>query len=131
VRDSDNAGREFDSRFNAAFQPGYDDLSSVDFSDLDAFGTVSGEPVATEARARPLVDRFVVAIWIAGGALLVFGIVGYALLAANVTGQATGVSGAYVFIAIVSTLAPWLLALGIATLVGSLFLLASRWERRS
>lgn len=119
-------GSGFDSRFDAAFQPGFDD--DVDlrvFDDVDR-----SEPAVTvEPAPVALVDRFVVAIWAVGVALVVAPIVAI-LVIAEQQRNATLDQGGFVVYSLVSSLTPFLLALGVATLVGSLFLLAHRWERR-
>ncbi|WP_378146687.1 hypothetical protein ACFJGV_02845 [Cnuibacter sp. UC19_7] len=119
-------GSGFDSRFDAAFQPGYDDEV-----DLSVFDTVeSAEPTtAAAARPVPLVDRFVVAIWIVGVVLVVAPLVAIVVIADQQRAATLDQSG-FVVYSIVSSLTPFLLTLGVATLVGSLFLLAHRWERR-
>lgn len=116
----------FDSRFDAAFQPGFDD--DVDLSVFDR--VERPEPaVAVEPRPVALVDRFVVAIWVVGVALVVAPIVAVFVIA-DQQRAATLDQGGFVVYQLVSSLTPFLLALGVATLVGSLFLLAHRWERR-
>jgi hypothetical protein len=125
--------REYDSRFDAAFQPGFEDALGIDFSEVTRDGLDRGDRSETDApaRVRPLIDRFVIALWIAGVALIVAGVIGVTSAMFGFTSSTTsGPSPDYLMSIVFAQLAPWLFSIGIATLVGTLFLLAVRWERR-
>jgi hypothetical protein len=116
----------FDTRFDAAFQPGYQD-------DLDLRVLELGDDLDVPEPAplyRPLVDRFVVAIWLVGALLVIVPLIVIAVLAGDRTNLTGSDPAAFVVYSLLSSLTPFVLAVGLATLVGSLFLLAHRWERR-
>ncbi|MCS5719601.1 hypothetical protein N1027_15820 [Herbiconiux sp. CPCC 205763] len=126
--------REFDSRFDAAFQPGFDDLAGIGFAEVPrgvetppTAGPLEGSPAP---RARPLVDRFVIALWAIGVGLLVFGVIGVTNAMVRFSSSSYGPTTDYIVGVLFAQLAPWLVAIGLATLIGTLFLLATRWEHR-
>ena len=122
--EADESG--FDMRFDAAFQPGYDD--DVDLFVFDAPDEIEA-PVG-DRRPVALVDRFVVAIWITGTVLIVAAIVAIVVIS-DQRALANLDQNGYVMYAVFSSLSPFVLVVGLATLIGSLVLLAHRWERRS
>ena len=135
--------REYDSRFDAAFQPGFDDTSAdlpadpfgFDTPEVDRGGVEggpSGGPAGPNARPpHPIVDRFVVALWIIGLALLAAGLAGFASSIGGFSYSGPDAPPVDYYIAIFfGQLAPSLITLGFATLVATVFLLAVRWERR-
>jgi hypothetical protein len=126
--------REFDSRFDAAFQPGFDDSSGTGFAEIARgvetarlTGALEGSPAP---RDRPLVDRFVIALWAIGVGLLVFGVVGVTNAMVRFSSSSYGPTPDYIIGVLFAQLAPWLVAIGLATLIGTIFLLAIRWEHR-
>ncbi|WP_382305835.1 hypothetical protein [Herbiconiux sp. UC225_62] len=126
--------REFDSRFDAAFQPGFDDSIGIGFAEVGRgveseplTGPLEGSPAP---RARPLVDRFVIALWAIGAGLLVFGVVGVTNAMVRFSSSSYGPTPDYIVGVVLAQLAPWLVAIGLATLIGTIFLLAIRWEHR-
>ncbi|SDZ01805.1 hypothetical protein [Herbiconiux ginsengi] len=125
--------REFDSRFDAAFQPGFDDSFGIGFAEAvrsvetaPRTGPLEGAPAP---RARPLVDRFVIALWVIGAGLLGLGLVGVTNAMVSFS-SSYGPTPDYLIGVVFAQLAPWLVAIGLATLIGTLFLLAIRWEHR-
>ncbi|MCS5733886.1 hypothetical protein [Herbiconiux daphne] len=126
--------REFDSRFDAAFQPGFEESLQIDLDELASGGLerdVAGD--AAPRRPRHLIDRFVVALWAVGAGLIVAGIYSLArtVVVYTTSNGADGPSPDYVASMVISQFAPWLFFVGVATIVGTLFLLAVRWERRA
>ncbi|MFB2598630.1 hypothetical protein ACEXQE_12610 [Herbiconiux sp. P17] len=126
--------REFDSRFDAAFQPGFDDSPELGFAEFspgveaaDLAGPLEGSPTP---RDRPLVDRFVIALWAIGVGLLAFGVVGVTNAMVRFSSSSYGPTPDYIIGVLFAQLAPWLVAIGLATLIGTVFLLAVRWEHR-
>ncbi|WP_440710930.1 hypothetical protein [Herbiconiux sp. YIM B11900] len=127
----------FDSRFDAAFQPGFDDRMPAP-ADHDPFGfdTLGGD-LGAEAESgagvplRParLVDRFLVAIWAVGVGIVVLGFGGMFASASSYYGVSGG--GPDYLAILAMQFSPWLIVVGIATLVGSLFLVAVRSDRRT
>jgi len=125
--------RSFDSRFDAAFQPGFDDTSSS----LPVFVSggleldVDEASAGPEARpARRLIDRFVVALWIIGLALVAGGIAASSVTTGFYGGSLINFTPDFFMISVLSLSSQWLVPVGLATLVGTVFLLAVRWERR-
>ena len=126
--------REFNSRFDAAFQPGFDDSAAIGFAEVtrgvetdQLTAALEGSPAP---RNRPLVDRFVIALWAIGVALLVFGVLGVSNAVVRFSSSSYGPTPDYILGVLLAQLAPWLVAIGLATLIGTVFLLAIRWEHR-
>ncbi|WP_291036979.1 hypothetical protein [Herbiconiux sp.] len=139
MRNRDDSTQEgFDSRFDAAFQPGFtetDDGGGLQRLGLEPGAAPSSPPTldgsAATRRPRPLVDRFVVAIWILGALLLATGIAGINSLVLGFDRSGSSeITPDYLILVIVTQVSPWLIAVGLAALIGTLFLLAARWERR-
>ena len=129
-----NNDSQFDSRFDAAFQPGFEHAPS-DAALYDAFAQLGSTDPDADVRAetapyrvRPLIDRFVVALWIVGAALLVLGL--GIVLSGNSLFAGSFTSAPSELLIALSQLSQWMVPIGLATLVGTLFLLAGRWERR-
>jgi hypothetical protein len=136
---SDDRGA-FDSRFDAAFQPGFEPEAAP--ADTGALGLLGFDdpapsashdepqavPVPRRAPARPLIDGFIVALWVVGGVAALGGV----LLMAAAPGLAASseFTQNYLMLVMLAQAAPLLLALGLATVIGTIFLLATRWERR-
>jgi hypothetical protein len=125
----------YDSRFDPAFQPGFDEGAATlpDYDGIDVLlggGTDDpGEPRRPPRAARPLVDRFVVLLWVVGAGLVVLGIAMVFTLSTN--DPSSDFTQNYMMILMLSQLSPWLVLAGLATLIGTVFLLATRWERRT
>ncbi|MGA1838945.1 hypothetical protein VD659_18660 [Herbiconiux sp. 11R-BC] len=125
--------REYDSRFDPAFQPGFEPADD-DFAGLFAApGPDEAPELAVAEVRRRLVDRFVVVLWVVGGVLAVGG---GALLVNSMGGflradSSSSFTFEYQMLVMLYQLSPYLITVGLATLVGTLFLLAVRWERRS
>ncbi|MCS5720522.1 hypothetical protein N1028_09335 [Herbiconiux sp. CPCC 203407] len=139
MRNSDGRMQEgFDSRFDAAFQPGFteaDDGGGLQRLGLEPGVSPSARPTgegsAAARRPRPLVDRFVVTIWIVSVLLLAVGIAGINSLVLGFDRSGSSeITPDYLILVIVTQVSPWLIAVGLAALIGTLFLLAARWERR-
>ncbi len=146
MRDS-TPERTYDSRFDRAFQPGFDepDHSSssarADQVDADAAALFDdpgrhGDGAAFDGagarfvRPRRLVDGFVVALWVVGAALLAGGAVVLTALNEAIY-SSSGFTQNYPMLMMMFQLSPWLSLLGLATLIGTVFLLATRWDARS
>jgi len=131
VRDTTD-DREFDSRFDAAFQPGFDE--TFGFTDVSARApeprAESEIAVVAPIRRRALIDRFVVALWAIGAALVGAGFLGISGTIVGFGRSTYGPTPDYIVGLFFAQLAPWLVAIGLATLIGTLFLLAIRWEHR-
>ncbi|WP_291052644.1 hypothetical protein [Herbiconiux sp.] len=135
-----SSDRGFDSRFDVAFQPGFDDRPAAS-EEFDPFGLsvpdrddprlFDGEQNGEEPLQAPVryIDRFLIAIWVAGAVFVVFGIAGMAYGARSYYGTEGG--GPDYFSIVAMQFSPWLIVLGLGTLVGSIFLLASRSDRRA
>lgn len=139
MRKTDGGRQEgFDSRFDAVFQPGF--VEETGGGGLQRLGLdpatgpdagTAGDPSAAPVRRRPMVDRFVVAIWIVGALLLGAGIAGISGLVLGFDRSGSSqITPDYLILVIVTQVSPWLIAVGLAALIGTLFLLAARWERR-
>jgi hypothetical protein len=124
--------REFDSRFDAAFQPGFEDSLGIDFREMsrDPLEEDGSDPAPVPRRSHPLIDRFVIALWAIGAALVLAGVLGLTRAIAGFQSSSYGPTPDYLMSMVFGQLAPWFVATGIATIVGTLFLLAVRWERR-
>jgi hypothetical protein len=128
----------FDSRFDAAFQPGFTEadhgggLRQLGFEPgTDPTSRAADDASTAPRRPRPLVDRFVVAIWIVSVLLLGVGIAGINSLVLGFDRSGSSeITPDYLILVIVTQVSPWLIAVGLAALIGTLFLLAARWERR-
>ncbi|GAA2222464.1 hypothetical protein N1031_01950 [Herbiconiux moechotypicola] len=132
-----------DSRFDAAFQPGFDERPEYDeLSDALGFGSPDqarpfsdedgdGMAVRTRATAGPvrLVDGFVIALWVISALLLGTGI--SLVAASSELSMFSELTQNFVMLMMLALSAPFLIALGAATAIGTVFLLATRWERRS
>ncbi|WP_368499626.1 hypothetical protein [Herbiconiux sp. A18JL235] len=146
MRDS-TPERTYDSRFDRAFQPGFEEpdpfaaSSGSDQIDTDAASLfddsgLTGDEGASEGRGagflrpRRLVDGFVVALWVVGAALVVGGIVVLTALNEAIY-SSSGFTQNYPMLMMMFQLSPWLTLLGLATLIGTVFLLATRWDARS
>lgn len=139
MRNRDGSTQEgFDSRFDAAFQPGFSEADDggvvrrpVLQPGADTASRPTDEATVGTRRRRPLVDRFVVAIWIVGTLLLATGIAGINSLVLGFDRSGSSeITPDYLILVIVTQVSPWLIAVGLAALIGTLFLLAARWERR-
>ena len=149
MRDS-TPERTYDSRFDRAFQPGFEESDPFgaatrgdrgDRGDADAAALfdeaeLNGDDGAFDSRgagfARPrrLIDGFVVALWVVGAALVVGGIVVLTALNEAIY-SSSGFTQNYPMLMMMFQLSPWLTLLGLATLIGTVFLLATRWDARS
>jgi hypothetical protein len=145
---------DFDPRFDPAFQPGYDParhpkspaarkgplrqtqqpddfvpgadtaVRPTEVHPLEPAPIESAAPVSSVTR-NPLL----IALWIISVALVAAGLYGLRLIADDVTklGQSRGFGGPeYFLLQSYTILAPLLIVLGIATAIGTLFLLAAR-----
>lgn len=132
--------REFDSRFDAAFQPGFDDPVPGQRAGLDEFDPFGfdealdrpgegGDRQPVARSAVRLIDRFLIAIWVLGAAFVVLGIGGVSYGARSYYGTEGG--GPDYFSIVAMQFSPWLIVIGLGTFVGSVFLLASRSDRRA
>jgi hypothetical protein len=136
-RDSGTQGG-FDARYAPVFQPGFvgDDDGDPRALGIGAPVQQPGAPADGQAAGRPpvrrrrLVDRFVVAIWLVGAALITVGVSGVTGLMLGSDRGPSEITPDYMILVIVTQVSPWLIATGLATLIGTLFLLAARWERR-
>jgi hypothetical protein len=130
-----------DARFDAAFQRGYDSTDGfisvrAPAAGTDAFTEITNALSASGARRQdpnPVVrNPFVVALWIVAVALFVLGAA--ALFWSNSTFLGIYRSGpgdpSYVLAVLASSLAPWLISIGLGTAIGVLFLQAYRWAAR-
>jgi len=125
--------QSFDSRFDAAFQPGFDDTSG-EVPGFESEGLAFERDDAAAAPAprsvRRLVDRFVVALWVVGVVLVVAGIAASSVTTGFYGGSLINFTPDFFMISVLSLSSQWLVPVGLATLVGTVFLLAVRWERR-
>lgn len=128
--------QSFDSRFDAAFQPGFEETSSalpVFESESVLFGDTEGSETSAATATRPargLVDRFVVVLWIIGVAFIAGGVVSSAITTGLYGSSLVNFTPDFFMISVLSLSSQWLVPVGLATLVGTVFLLAVRWEHR-
>jgi hypothetical protein len=127
-----------DTRFDAAFQRGYDSTEGfvsvrAPSAGTDEFAQLTnalGGPGPSGQGAMPRVrNPFVAALWTVAAVLFALGVL--ALFWSNSTfldiyRSSAGDPG-YVFAVLASALAPWLISIGMATAIGVLFLQAYRW----
>lgn len=99
----------FDPRFDAAYQRGYE------------------EPAVVDARAR--FNPWLLVLWILGIGLTAAGIWAQSQLL-TVTPASDTVTGFYVVPALLREFAPWLVSVGLAGVVAAVFLHALRWRDR-
>ncbi len=129
MRDSRDE-RSFDSRFDVAFQPGFDETSGA-LPEFESLGFDDDAPLASAApSSRRLVDRFVVILWILGVALTAAGIGASVVSSSLYSGSQINFTPDFFMISVLSLSSQWLVPVGLATLVGTVFLLAVRWEHR-
>jgi hypothetical protein len=150
---SDDA--RFDPRFDRAFQPGYDGPLAATRPTQRAAGATTIGPVPTSRVApdalapvsAPVVEKsetgeattdeptrrinpFLIPLGLIAVALLAGGLFLFSRLRVLVTEGQIGADVDYVSVQALVYATPLLIVLGIATGIGLLFLLASRWERR-
>ncbi|MFB2584035.1 hypothetical protein [Herbiconiux liukaitaii] len=129
---SGDGSPRYDSRFDRAFQPGFVEAEPA-ATGLEGLGLGQENrvpDVAAPARRRRLVDRFVVILWLVGAAVLGLGVAGMLSLVLGFDRQSSEITPDYLILVIMTQVSPWLIAIGLSTLIGTLFLIASRWERR-
>jgi hypothetical protein len=133
---------EIDPRFNPAYQPGFDPSkhSPVAAMAPAAVPLVEDEPVSvdqpdpapaaiTAVRRR---NPVLIALWVLSALFVASGIYGLQLIGDRVAvlGDNGGFGGAdYYLLQSYVILAPLLIALGLATAVGTLFVFAVRWRK--
>ncbi|TAJ46324.1 MAG: hypothetical protein EPO52_17470 [Herbiconiux sp.] len=126
--------RSFDSRFDAVFQPGFDETAGdlpVFESDDVAIGDGPRDPaVVPGSRRLRLIDRFVIALWVIGALMIVLGVAASSVTTGYYGGSLIEFTPDFFMISVLSLSSQWLVPVGLVTLVGTVFLLAVRWERR-
>jgi hypothetical protein len=129
---------DIDPRFNPAYQPGFDPSKHVAAPPAPVAPAIVEEPVPVErfetvpevtpARRR---NPLLVTLWVLSALLVASGVYGLQLIGDRVAvlGSTGGFGGAdYYLLQSYVILAPLLIGLGIATALGTLFVLAVRWK---
>jgi hypothetical protein len=140
---------EFDPRFDPAYQPGFDPskhtpaaMPAPDNADVGVAPAEAPAETITIAPAAPVAPNpapgaprrnpLLVILWTLSALFVASGFYGFRLIGDRVTalGSTGGFGGAdYYLLQSYVILAPLLIVLGLATAVGTLFLLAARWKR--
>jgi hypothetical protein len=133
---------DIDPRFNPAYQPGFDP-SKHSPEPTATVPVVDDEPAPIEqpaasvavAPARATLSRrrnpVLVALWVLSALFVASGVYGLQLIGDRVAalGKSGGFGGAdYYLLQSYTILAPLLIGLGLATALGTLFVLAVRWK---
>ncbi|MES2169990.1 MAG: hypothetical protein V4479_04620 [Actinomycetota bacterium] len=139
---------DFDPRFDPAYQPGFDPAKQQPLPSAPRPRTelpvveerpVAEQPVSPVLNHEPAVaaphhrNPLLVTLWVLSALFVVSGVYGLQLIGDRVsvlanTGQFGGAD--YYLLQSGIILAPMLIVLGLATAVGTLFVLAARWKHR-